>query len=179
MTIIAFMGMIALVLLSMLGASFLGKVGGVEGMPRLRESLLARHGVSVEDPDSLKLRPLHDGEGEQTRRGMLLRFRPIDDVARSPERTQKLMRSMAYQIYSQPKWCKRLDFVEVVAEADEGETRRRFTKDEALTTIGGRTTGSRRSEPRKVERPEPMPSKPETRKPEPGTVENGRVETGE
>jgi hypothetical protein len=156
MTIIAFMGMIALVLLSMLGASFLGKVGGVEGMPRLRESLLARHGVSVEDPESLRLRPLLVGEGAQTRRGILLRFRPIDDVARSPERTQRLMRSMAYQIYSQPKWCKRLDFVEVVAEAGEGETRRRFTKDEALTTIGGRraepsAVRSRRTELGKAE----------------------------
>jgi hypothetical protein len=163
MTIIGFIGMIGMVLLSMLGVSFLGKVGGAEGIPRLRESLLARHGVNVDDPATFKVRPYHVDEGEERRKGLLIRFRPKEEVARSDKRVESLSRGIAYQIFSQPKWAKRLDFVEVVLQpAASEEIRCCFTKDEALTTIGGRRAPRSVAPRRPVRPPETAPPPAQT-----------------
>jgi hypothetical protein len=138
MTIIGLMGAIAMVLLSMLGASFLGRVGDIEGLPRLRERLLLRHSGIVEDADSFKLRPLHVGEGEGKRRGLLIRFTPTEEVAGDRERLEKTCRRMAGHVYADPDWARKLDFVEVAARVGEQEVRHRFSEEEARTRYGNR-----------------------------------------
>ena len=132
MTIIAVMGMIALVLLAMLGASFLGKVGGAEAIPRLRSELLAGHGSYIADQEGFTVRPLH----EESSRGLLVRFEPATVLARNLPRLESRMRRMAGQIYSNPAWTRRLDFVEVVAELPEREVSRRFDAESAQELPG-------------------------------------------
>jgi hypothetical protein len=133
------MGVIAMLLLSMLGASFLGKVGGAEGIPRLKEELILRHGRDLKEPEALKIRPLHEGQGSDRVRGILVRFQPLPEHASDEMWIEDVMRGLARGVFSDASWSRRIDFVEVVADAEPTEIRRRYTYEEAMSRrIGGR-----------------------------------------
>ena len=137
-TIIGLMGIIGMVLISMLGASYISKVGGADAIPGLREDLLLRHGVAITDEDPFRVRPLQEGEGEERLRGMLVRFRPIESILTIPGRLEDRMRMIASHVYSKPKWANRLDFVEVVFGDGVRTTTRRMSATD-LPAFGSET----------------------------------------
>jgi hypothetical protein len=136
LSIIVIMGIVAMVLIVMMMNSFLSRVGSANALPRLREDLLARHGVVFEDESSLKIAPKRRGDGEEARRWLIIEFRPKADLARSRVALERRMRMMARQVYAQPKYEKRYDFIDVQAQTDAEVVEIRVTREEALTRVG-------------------------------------------
>ena len=144
LSIIVVMGIVAVVLFTMLMNSFLARVGGADALPQLRKDLASRHGPVLEDQTSLKVVPKRSKEGEARQRWLVISFQPRPELAASRVALEKRMRMMARQVYAQPRYERRYDFVDVKAQKDAEWIEIRVTREDALTRVSRPPSSPRR-----------------------------------
>ena len=118
MSVIFIMGVIAMLLLSMMGSFLVGRVGGAEKVGALREDLIAIFGGQMEDPKALVVR-VATAEGET---GLRIEYAPKPKFAGSEKTVRQQMQRIASFVLGTEYWKKHAGFVSIGVRLPAGKT---------------------------------------------------------
>jgi hypothetical protein len=103
------MGILAMVMLTMFGSFFVGKVGGAEGVHSLKEDLQQIYGSAMADKEALRVVVVMENEEP----GLLIEYSPNPKLANNESalryHTQRVMRFVLGRKF----WRKRARFVTI------------------------------------------------------------------
>jgi hypothetical protein len=122
--------LLGLLMITMSGSFFMGKVGGAESASGLARDLREVFGARITAPDTLTIRVVTDVEGAK---GLVIAFTPSPEVVGKKALDFMLQRMVDF-VRSQEHWRKTAKFIQfdLVLPGDKSDTRRY-----ALTRIGG------------------------------------------
>jgi hypothetical protein len=104
---IFFMGIICMVVLTMFGSFFVGKVGGVENVLALRADLKQVFGSAMEDPEDLKIKVVM--ENDET--GLLVTYAIKAATAEKKRAFEFHRRRLVNMIYGRAFWRRKAKFI--------------------------------------------------------------------
>jgi hypothetical protein len=124
LTIIAVIGMLGLVMLSISGSFYAGKVGGAEKVGELREEISVIYGSHMVDPEDLEVKV----EVYEEKTGLRIAYALKPMLAKNEPLLRKHIRRLTDHVLGNRYWAKRAEFVHLAIKLPSGRVQdeRRF-----------------------------------------------------